>query len=67
MEKYDACGMMPQEAVLAYAYVPIQKWGSVYSLEEALKEGTLFPALNKPLGLYGRDLCKCDRKEGPMC
>lgn len=67
MEKYDACGTMPQNAILAYAYVPIQKWGRVYPLEEALREGTLFPALNKPLGLYGRDLCKNCTEEGGLC
>ncbi|MBO4896850.1 MAG: spore coat associated protein CotJA [Clostridia bacterium] len=38
---------------LAYSYVPIQKIGSVYSNTEALRNGTLFPELNLPLGVYG--------------
>ena len=68
MEKYDVCGTMPENAILAYAYVPIQKWGNVYPLEQALREGTLFPSLNKPLGVYGRDLCKkCENGEGICC
>ncbi len=38
---------------LAYAYVPIQKIDKVYSSCEALGNGTLFPELNLPLGVYG--------------
>ena len=36
------------ELPLAMAYVPRQRWNTVYSLEQALAEGTLFPELNKP-------------------
>jgi len=39
---------------VGYACVPIQKFGSVYSYEDALKYGTLFPELNLPLGVYGK-------------
>ncbi len=33
---------------LAMAYVPPQKWTIVYDNEEALRAGTLFPALHLP-------------------
>ncbi len=40
---------------LAYAYVPWQKWRLLYSPSDALKNGTLFEELNKPLGVYGNE------------
>jgi len=40
---------------LAYAYVPMQKLGKVYTEPEALSKGTLFPELYKPLGVYGNE------------
>lgn len=33
---------------LAMAYVPMQYFKSVYNLDEALQQGTIFPELNKP-------------------
>ncbi len=33
---------------LAIANIPIQEWGELYSEEEALNIGTVFPDLNKP-------------------
>ncbi|AAM24991.1 MAG: hypothetical protein XD49_0188 [Caldanaerobacter subterraneus] len=33
---------------LAQAYVPIQKYVSIYPPEEALKKGTVFPELDFP-------------------
>lgn len=33
---------------LAMSYVPFQKWQTTYSLEKALKRGTLFPELDLP-------------------
>ena len=33
---------------LAMAYVPTQKLGEVYSENDALERGTLFPELDKP-------------------
>lgn len=33
---------------LAMAYVPMQRLGSIYSPEQALRKGTLFPELDKP-------------------
>ncbi len=37
---------------LTMAYVPMQKWGEVYSENDALERGTLFPDLDKPF--YGK-------------
>ena len=47
MEKYP----------LAYAYVPYQTFETPYSKSESLKNGTIFPSLNKPLGVYGKEFC----------
>ena len=40
---------------LAYAYVPWQRWQMLYTPSDALKSGTLFEELNKPLGVYGNE------------
>ena len=40
--------MLPENPVVAMAYIPFQQYGSVYSAEKALDNGTLFPDLNKP-------------------
>lgn len=42
----------PEETAYAIAYVRWQELSQVYDPEEALKQGTLFPALDKPF--YGR-------------
>ena len=36
------------ELPLTMAYVPMQKYGATYEAENALKNGTLFPELDKP-------------------
>lgn len=36
---------------LAMAYVPMQHFKTVYELDEAFQNGTIFPELNKPF--YG--------------
>lgn len=33
---------------LAMAYVPFQRWKTIYSLERALQAGTVFPELDLP-------------------
>lgn len=38
----------PSAAPLAMAYVPFQQWGQVYSEDDALCKGTLFPDLDFP-------------------
>lgn len=37
---------------IAMAYVPMQKWTDVYTENDALCRGTLFPELDKPF--YGK-------------
>lgn len=40
---------LPDHPVIAMAYVPFQQWSaSLYTPEEALSAGTLFPELDKP-------------------
>ncbi len=43
---------------LAYSYTPFQELDSVYEYCEALKNGTVFPELNLPLDVYGKNFCK---------
>lgn len=38
----------PKETPIAMAYVPFQEWEELYSDDEGLKNGTMFPSLNKP-------------------
>lgn len=43
---------------LAMAYVPMQRFKTVYELDEAFQYGTIFPELNKPfLGWKGGRPC----------
>lgn len=42
----------PEDPAYAIAYVRWQELSNVYEPEEALKQGTLFPELDKPF--YGR-------------
>mgnify|MGYP004475462989 FL=1 len=44
--------------LIAYAYVPYQRVGKLYCESDALKNGTVFPELNKPLAVYGREFCQ---------
>ena len=39
-----------------YAYVPVQRMGKVYTPQKAMCEGTIFPELNIPIGVYERGL-----------
>ncbi len=56
MTDEGVCGMLPADegaepiknAVLAMAYVPIQTLNVVYTEDDALCQGTLFPDLDKP-------------------
>lgn len=38
---------------VGYAFVPMQKFGELYSPDEALERGTLFPDLDLPISVYG--------------
>lgn len=44
--------------MVGYAYVPIQQAEprNIFSPEDALANGTIFPILNKPLGVYGKQI-----------
>lgn len=50
------------DLTVGYAYVPYQRAGSLYDESDALKYGTAFPELNKPLGVYGREFCADEEK-----
>ncbi|MBQ4267951.1 MAG: spore coat associated protein CotJA [Clostridia bacterium] len=43
-----AVSAFPENMSLAMAYVPFQHFSEVYSCEKALKQGTIFPCLDKP-------------------
>lgn len=54
MEQETSCGscsnseVLSNSCTLAIASIPMQKWETLYSPEEALREGTAFPSLNLP-------------------
>ena len=43
------------ELPLAYSYVPYQKFETPYNMTDAFKYGTVFPKLNKPMEVYGKE------------
>ena len=43
------------EMPLAYVYAPNQAFRMMYSAADALKHGTLFEELYKPMEVYGRE------------
>lgn len=44
---------LPADFAVAMAYVPMQTDTTVYDTDKALREGTLFPTLNKPFAGAG--------------
>ena len=52
----DRCSDLP----IGYSYVPYQQFEPPYSREKALRAGTVFPALNKPYGVYGKEFMQKD-------
>ena len=38
---------------IGYIFVPPQQLDEVFTPEEGLSKGTMFPELNMPLGVYG--------------
>lgn len=44
--------------MVGYSYVPIQvaQMRNLFDAEEGLKQGTIFPILAKPLGVYGKQV-----------
>jgi len=62
----DGCGSLPQCAPLAVPYVPFQQTGSkMYSQDDALSNGTLFPGLNLPFHIKkdARNVVNCPLSE----
>lgn len=53
-----------EDMPIAYSYVPYQNFESPYDKEKALRVGTIFPSLNKPLGVYGKEFSEkgCERR-----
>lgn len=51
-------GMLPVIPMVGYAYVPEQRadFRNLYSPEMGFERGTIFPALDKPLGVYGKQV-----------
>jgi len=52
----DACNINNsciENLPLAMAYVPMQKWKTVYTNDVALNRGTLFPELDLPFTGHG--------------
>ena len=47
---------LPEKMLLGYQYVPIQiaEERNLYSAENGLDRGTIFPRLDLPLGVYGK-------------
>lgn len=46
--RYNGTSKLPENPVVAMAYVPFQTNTERYDAEKALCNGTLFPTLNKP-------------------
>ncbi|MBQ7541528.1 MAG: spore coat associated protein CotJA [Clostridia bacterium] len=44
---------LPSDFTVTMAYVPMQTDTTVYDADKALREGTLFPTLNKPFAGVG--------------
>lgn len=51
MEKQEYCGCV------GYGYVPVQQLNTVYSAEDALENGSIFPELVLTIEEYGK-VCK---------
>lgn len=48
VRRVEGISAFPENPSLAMAYVPFQHFAEVYSCEKALKQGTIFPCLDKP-------------------
>ncbi|MBE6664555.1 MAG: spore coat associated protein CotJA [Ruminococcaceae bacterium] len=45
--------MLQARPRVGYAFVPIQTFGEIYTPEEGLERGTIFPELDLPISVYG--------------
>lgn len=50
-----SCKMEKANWPIGMTYVPIQKWGNLYEVDEGFHQGTIFKELNLPF--TGRGLC----------
>ena len=48
-EDVKGCGKV------AYAYVPVQELNETYTPDKGLKQGTIFPELDLPMEVYGKE------------
>lgn len=48
MAKQYGISALPKDPVVAMAYIPYQEQENMYSAEQGISEGTMFPELNKP-------------------
>lgn len=44
---------LPENPVVAMAYIPYQNPVEMYSVEQGIERGTMFPCLDKPFKGYG--------------
>ena len=49
------CSACLDDMPLAYAYVPMQRWRMLYSMDKGLMRGTIFEELDKPVEVYGNE------------
>lgn len=56
---YNRCTCL-NKLPIAYSYTPVQELDTVYDYEEGLNSGTIFPELNLPLGVYGKNFGKTE-------
>ncbi len=47
---------------IAYSYTPMQELDTLYSYNKALESGTIFPELDLPKSVYGKNFCKKEDK-----
>ena len=55
--QYGITTPLPEDYTVAMAYIPYQQKGRLYSAEQGINEGMLFPELNKPF-CCGKDGAK---------
>ena len=56
---------MPENPMLAFAYVPFQKYENLYNNDKALYRGTIFKDLDVPFERYKNNPIMSPFKEAP--
>lgn len=56
-----SCDFYIAPPMVAYAFVPSQtvNMNNLYAPDKGLARGTIFPCLDKPLGVYGKEQMTC--------